>query len=132
MKKIALALLLLAAPAFGQSPTQIKQIIPTTTSVVFNWVYNTTDEVNIDAFVLQRTAFAATSTITSPYSVEQVISQKTARSITYTIPTGLVAGQTAFFRMIARKTGLVDSPASNVVQIQVLATPPAPTSLSIQ
>jgi len=124
-------LLLVVSSGFGQTPTQIKQILPGTPSVVFNWSYNTTDEAFIDSFVLKNTGFSATVTITSPYSVEQVIAQKTARSITHTLPATSVAGQRAFYNMVARKQALADSVPSNVVQIQVVPTPPAVQNLNI-
>lgn len=129
MKKLAFVFLMLIAKSlYSQTPTQIKQIIPSTTTVNLAWDFNVTDEVNIDSFVIQRTAFANTTTITSPYSVEQVITQKTARQVTYTLPTGLTAGQKGFFRMVSRKVGLADSAPSNVIEVDVLATPPSPTN----
>src|SRR5262245_58407265 len=51
-------LLFLAKRANAQVPSQVKQILPTATSVTFAWDYNTTDEASIDSFVIQRTAFA--------------------------------------------------------------------------
>jgi len=129
---VAALILLMTGLAFAQTPTQIKQIIPGTPSVVFNWSYNTTDEQYMDSFVLQRTAFSTTVTITSPYDVEQVIAQKTIRTVTYTLPTpSPTAGQRSFYRMTARKQGLADSPPSNVVQIEVVPTPPTPQNLNI-
>lgn len=130
MKKVWLLLLLLgmAVPMFSQTPSQVKQIISTQTSVDVSWGYLTADEVLIDSFVIQRTQFASTSTITSPYSVETVIAQKTARQVTYQMPTGLAAGQKAFLRIIARKQGLADSAPSSVLEIDVVATPPSPTN----
>jgi hypothetical protein len=130
MKKVWLLLLLLtiAVPMSGQTPSQVKQIISTQTSQDFSWTYLTADEASMDSFVIQRSQFAATTVITSPYSVETVIAQKTARQVTYTLPTGLVAGQKAFFRIVARKQGLTDSAPSNVVEIDVVATPPAPSN----
>ena len=130
----ALALILLVGTlAFGQTPTQIKQILPGTPSVVFTWGYNTADEASMDSFVLQHTAFSTTATITNPYNVEQVINQKTIRTITHTFPVtpALTAGQKAFYRMVARKQGLADSVPSNVVQIEVVPTPPTPQNLNI-
>ena len=130
----ALALILLVGTlAFGQTPTQIKQILPGTPSVVFNWGYNTADEASMDSFVLQNTSFSTTATITNPYNVEQVINQKTIRTITHTFPVtpALTAGQKAFYRMVARKQGLADSAPSNVVQIEVVPTPPTPQNLNI-
>lgn len=127
MKKLFFAMLLFCAPLIAQSPTQIKQVLPTATTQVFNWDYNVTDEASIDDFVIQRTAFAATSTITSPYAVETVISSKQARAFTFTFPS-LTAGQKAFFRLIARKVGLADSVPSNILEVDVVATPPGPTN----
>jgi len=121
-----LALLFLVPSMFGQTASQIKQILPTTPSVNFAWDFNTADEASIDSFVLQRTAFAATTTITSPYSIEIVISQKTIRTAAFTVPTGTLAGQKAFFRLVSRKVGLADSTPSNVVEVDVMATPPTP------
>jgi len=125
--------LLLSGLVFSQTPTQIKQILPGTPSVVFNWGYNTADEASMDSFVLQNTSFSTTATITNPYNVEQVINQKTIRTITHTFPAtpALTAGQKAFFRMVARKQGLADSVPSNVVQIEVVPTPPTPQNLNI-
>jgi len=133
MKNFVIAFILLCSSALAQTPTQIKQVLPTTTSVVFNWGYNTTDEAFIDSFVLQHNVYAATTTITSPYTIEQVIAQKTIRSITHTLTSvpALVAGQKAFYRMIARKQGLADSAPSNVVQVEVVPTPPSPQNLNI-
>lgn len=131
MKKILVLLILLSGLAHAQTPTQIKQILPGTPSVVFNWNYNQPDEAFIDSFVLQRTAFTTTSTITNPYDIEQVINQKTIRSATYTMPTGLTAGQKGFYRMVARKQGLADSVPSNIVQIEIVPTPPTVQNLNI-
>lgn len=128
MKKLAFMFLLLTAVSSAQTPTQIKQIIPSTPSINLAWDYNVADEASMDSFVIQRTVFAATTTITSPYSVETVVAQKTARQITYTLPTSNTPGFKAFFRIIARKTGLADSAPSNVVEVDVLATPPSPTN----
>lgn len=124
-------ILLVTCLANAQTPTQIKQILPGTPNVVFNWSYNTADEAFIDSFVLKNTGFSATVTITSPYTVEQVISQKTIRSITHTLPATLTAGQKAFYHMVARKQALADSVPSNVVEIQVVPTPPAVQNLNI-
>lgn len=121
----------LAIEAFCQTPTQIKQVLPGTPNVTFNWTYNTTDEVNMDSFVLKNTGFSLTVTITSPYNVEQVINQKTIRSITHTLPATTTAQQKAFYNMIARKQGLADSAPSNVVEIQIVPTPPAVQNLNI-
>jgi hypothetical protein len=129
MKKLVLLVLFLASTCLAQSPTQIKQVLPTTTTVPLAWDYNVVDEASIDSFVIQRTAFAVTSTITSPYDQQTVISQKTIRTITYTLPVGMLAGQKAFFRIVARKTGLADSaPALQILEVDVMATPPAPTN----
>ena len=129
MKKIVLLLLLLASPAFAQNPTQIKLIIKGTPTVNLAWDYNTADEASIDSFVLQRTSFASTTTITSPYNIEAVISQKTMRTVTFTVPTDVLVGSKAFFRIIARKVGLADSVPSNVVEVDIVATPPGPMNL---
>lgn len=130
MKKIFALFLFfsLIGIGYGQTPTQVKQILPTTTTVNFSWDYNPGDEAVIDSFVLQRTAFATTTTITSPYDTEIVINQKTMRTATFTIPTGVVAGMKAYFRLVARKVGLADSAPSNVVEVDVVATPPSPTN----
>lgn len=123
--------LLFCVPSFAQTPTQIKQVLPGTPTVVFNWTYNTTDEAAIDSFVLKNTGYSTTVTITSPYNVEQVIAQKTIRSITHTLPATTTAGQKAFYHMIARKQALADSVPSNVVQIEIVPTPPAVQNLNI-
>jgi hypothetical protein len=127
MKRLALLLLLFTSTAFAQTPTYIKQLLPTATSVNVAWDYSTTDEAQIDSFVIQRTAFGATTTITSPYDQQTVVNQKTIRTLTYPLPTGLLAGQKAFFRIVARKTGLADSaPSPNILEVDIVATPPSP------
>lgn len=131
MKRLLVLMLLFTSLSYAQAPTQVKQILPGTPSVVFNWTYNTADEAFIDSFVLKNTGFSLTVTITSPYSIEQVISQKTIRSITHTLPATLVAQQRAFYNMIARKQALADSVPSNVVEILVVPTPPAVQNLNI-
>lgn len=131
MKKLLVLplLLILASSAFAQTPTQIKQVLPTTPSVVVQWDFDPAQEINIDLFVLQRTSFDVASTITSPYDKEQPIAQKTVRSYTFLIPAPVTPGQKAFFRMVSRKTGLADSAPSNVVEVDVVATPPSPMNL---
>jgi hypothetical protein len=126
-----LLLILLTAGMVGaQTPTQIKLILPGTASQIFAWDFNAIDEASIDSFVLQRTDFATTTLITSPYSNQLVISPKTLRSYTFTIPpTAALVGTKAFFRMVTRKVGLADSLPSNVVEVDVVATPPAPLNL---
>jgi hypothetical protein len=131
MKKLLAAIALLlgfSSLVQAQLPSQVKQILPTTPTVNFSWDYNTADEASIDSFVLQRTDFASTTTITSPYSTEIVITQKTMRTATFTIPAGVLAGQKAFFRLVARKVGLADSAPSNVVEVDIVPTPPSPTN----
>lgn len=128
----AILALLFITHTHAQVATQIKLVLPSATTVTFAWDFNTADEASIDSFVVQRTAFAATSTITSPYDQETVIAQKTLRQFTYTLPTPLVAGQKAFFRLRSRKVGLADSAASNVVEVDVVASPPAPVNFRFQ
>jgi hypothetical protein len=131
MKKILAAIALLlgfSSLGLAQLPSQVKQVLPNTPTVNFSWDYNTADEASIDSFVLQRTDFASTTTITSPYSTEIVITQKTMRTATFTIPAGVLAGQKAFFRLVARKVGLADSAPSNVVEVDIVPTPPSPTN----
>jgi hypothetical protein len=130
MKKFIVVFFLLSVSVLAQAPSQIKQVLPGTPSVVFNWGYNQADEQYIDSFVLQHTAYSATAVITNPYSVEVVITQKTIRSATHTLPV-TTAGQKSFYRMVARKQGLADSVPSNVVQIEVVPTPPTPQNLNI-
>jgi hypothetical protein len=132
MKKLLAAIALLlgfSSLVQAQLPSQVKQVLPNTPTVNFSWDYNTADEASIDSFVLQRTQFSATTTITSPYDTEIVINQKTMRTATFTIPAGVLAGQKAFFRIVARKVGLADSTPSNVVELDIVPTPPAPTNL---
>src|SRR5262245_65504859 len=126
------ALLLWATAAHAQNATQIKPILPGTVSLTFAWDFPTVDEPNIDDFVIQRTAFALNSTITSPYSVEQIQNNRAARTYTYTLPTNLTAGQKAFFRVITRKQGMPDGQPSNIVEVDVVATPPPATNFRIQ
>jgi hypothetical protein len=123
-----LLIVLLSTVLNAQTATQVKLVLPTATSQIIAWDFNATDEASIDSFVIQRTAFAPTTTITSPYDQETVIAQKTLRSFTYTLP-ALVAGQKAFFRLKSRKVGLTDSGPSNVVEIDVVASPPSPSNL---
>lgn len=130
MKKLAI-FLLFCGTLYGQSPTQIKQILPGTPSVQLRWDYIDSNLPQIDTFVAQRTTFSATVTITDQYSVETVIPKmQMPCQATYTLPT-TTAGQRAFVRMVARKQGLADSTPSNVVQIDVVPTPPSPTNLNI-
>jgi hypothetical protein len=124
--------LLLCGQLFGQAPTQIKYILTTTTSVILAWDFNVADETLIDDFVVQRTAFATTSTITSPYSVETIVAARASRTFTYSLPTGLTAGQMAFFRIISRKAGIADSTPSNVIEAAIAVTAPPPTNFRFQ
>jgi len=127
---VLLLILLTAAIVQAQTPTQIKLILPGTASQTFAWDFNAIDEASIDSFVLQRTDFATTTLITSPYSNQLVISPKTLRTYTFTIPTtAALVGTKAFFRIVSRKVGLADSLPSNVVEVDVVATPPPPLNL---
>lgn len=130
MKRLIL-FLLFTTSLYGQAPTQIKQILPGTPSVQLRWDYIDANLPQIDTFVAQRTNFSTTVTITDQYSVETAIPkmQMPCQS-TYALPT-TTAGQRAFVRMVARKQGLADSTPSNVVQIDIVPTPPAPSNLNI-
>lgn len=128
---LAISLILFASHAFAQAPTQIKQLLPGTPSVQLRWDYVDANLPQIDNFEAQRTVFSATVTITDQYSVLTVIPKmQMPCQATYALPT-TTAGTRSFVRMVAVKQGLANSTPSNVVQIDIVPTPPSPQNLNI-
>lgn len=135
MKKliaVAVGILMLTCLVHAQTPTQIKQILPGTPSVQLRWDYIDANLPQIDNFEAQRTVFSATVTITSPYDqLTMIPKMQMPCQATYAIPTAAVAGHRAFVRMVAVKQGLANSAPSNVVEIQIVPTPPPVQNLNI-
>ena len=89
-------------------------------SVLLTWEYPAADEVLIDSFLVESGPSAA-----GPWNSFQSVFAN-ARSKTFSA--GAVS---EFYRVSAVKNGGASTPSTEVVQVVIDNTPPAPTNLSV-